>query len=74
MKTQECEKLLKDGWELVQHKDTFYQHSYYLRDPNRDENRNFRVHYINKAIAENLHKKCYIMLTYVIRDETTEGN
>lgn len=62
MTTQECEKLLENEWELVQHKDTFYQHLYYLRDSNRDKNRNFIVYYINKAIAENLQKKGYIML------------
>jgi len=63
MNTQECEKLLKNGWELVQHKDTFYQHLYYLRDSKRDENRNFRVHYINKPIAKNLQKMGYVMIT-----------
>lgn len=74
MITQECEKLLENGWELCQHKDVFNRHSYYLRDSNRDKNRNFRVHYINRVISENLQKKGYVMLTHVVSDKTTEGN
>ena len=60
--TQQAEKLLAKGWILKQHKNPFYQHSYYIFDVN---NKSWpRALYINKAIATALQKKGHKMHTH----------
>jgi len=60
--TQECEKLLAEGWILKQHKNTFYGHSYYMFDV-KNSGIYPQARYINKTIAANLQKKGYKLHT-----------
>jgi len=49
--TQEAERLLSEGWELKQYKDTHLLHSYFIAD------KNGRAKYINKQISQTLQQK-----------------
>ena len=57
--TQQAKELLDSGWALMQHKDTFYGHIYYVKDANAKFPYGGYCIYMNGGVFANLVKLGY---------------